>query len=832
MKTRFSFSFFAISQIFIGRTAFRFLIAAIVIVAPTRISAQEPAGGNSSPPVSSTDAAKTSEAITSTKDGVNLVKDGSVADSLKRRPDLRFGNVTVDGEKSQVSLSSMSSAGVEAVEVLKAITPDVDADSVGGSVSVRSKPAFDQGKRTLQGSATFDYTSLFETWNPSASVTFGDAVGADRNLGYLFTVTAGDDTHGYDRLFHQWGPSPTEGEDFAFINETYFSQLKEGVVSLEVTGAVDFRLNEVFSFFVKSNYQDSTGDIFLPRYRQRFASGTVEEADADSAVVRDASVKRDIVADVWKYHLYSVAAGGYAKTNAIDLDYRVSYETSGSDEEDYFMIDFRADGVDLTYDRNDRQFPAFAAVGDQRIDDPSIFLFEDMMRQVWRQSQSDLSGTVNVKVEHGLGTAGTGFWKVGAKARARDVDQLANSRIYDGFDGDFSLADVVAPYGVDDVFDGRYHLGPMAGPSQSRAFIDQNSDRFVYNENRSREESDPATYNASELITAAYGMGSYETGPLRFIAGVRLEMTTIDYLGREVVFGDDGNYVGTTEQTGSSSYTNVFPGLHARYRWGDRLTIIGSYTQSIQRAPYSQIVPYRLVYREDLFVEEGNPGLEPTLYDNFDLAFDFILPADGLLTVELFSKKLHNVVYPSTFLLADGPYAGFERRRLENGPDGTIQGLQVTWSQGLGNLLDFLQPFSFNANLMVQNSEIEFQERPGETLPITRIPEEELSLTLVYERGWFFGQVEFKHVGEMMLYVGESRAFDHHGYPTDAVNISTSFQISEGVRLIAEIDNLTGEPPSYSKGGPQPFSYEGDVDRPYQHLQNTWVGRLGVRFEL
>ncbi|MEZ5277195.1 MAG: TonB-dependent receptor [Opitutaceae bacterium] len=810
----------------------RFLIPTIIIFQPIGIRAQESSGGNASPQVASQDSAKTSEAITSTKDEVNLVKDGSVADSLKRRPDLRFGNVTVDGEKSQVSLSSMSSAGVEAVEVLKAITPDVDADSIGGSVSVRSKPAYDQGERTLQGSVTFDYASLFDTWNPSASVTFGEVLGANRNLGYLFTVNGGDDTHGFDRLFHQWGPSPVEGGDFAFIDETYFSQLKEEVVSLELTGAVDFRLNEVFSFFVKGNYQDSTGDLFMPRYRQRFGAGNVESASADSAVVRDASVKRDIVDDEWKYHLYSVAAGGYAKTKDIDLDYRLSYETSGSDEEDFFTLDFRADGVDLSYDRNDRQFPEFAATGDQKIDDPSIFLFEDMMRQVWRQSQSDLIGTVNLKVKHGLGTAGTGFWKVGAKARSRDVDQLADSRIYDGFDGDFSLADVVAPYGDDKVFEGRYRLGPMAGPSQSRAFIDQNSDRFVYNVNRSREESDPATYNASELITAAYGMGSYETGPLRFIAGVRLEKTSIDYLGREVVFGEDGDYEGTNEQTGSSSYTNVFPGLHARYRWGDRLTVIGSYTQSIQRAPYSQIVPYRLVYREDLFVEEGNPGLDPTLYDNFDLAFDFNLPADGLLSIELYSKKLHNVVYPSTFLLVDGPYAGFERRRLENGPDGTIQGLQVTWSQGLGAVSEFLEPISFNANLILQNSEIEFDERPDEKLSITRIPGEEFSLTLVYERAWFFGQVELKHVSDMLLYVGDTAAFDHRGYPTDVVNLAMSFQLSKGIRLIAEIDNLTGEPPSYSQGGPQPYSYEGDEDRPYQHLQNTWVGRLGVRFEL
>ena len=84
-----------------------------------------------------------SEFIVSEKDEVELVKDSNVSEAIQR-PDLSFSNVTIDGEGSRQSLDSISAEDVTSVEVLKAVTPDQDADSRGGSIRLKTRPSYTQ----------------------------------------------------------------------------------------------------------------------------------------------------------------------------------------------------------------------------------------------------------------------------------------------------------------------------------------------------------------------------------------------------------------------------------------------------------------------------------------------------------------------------------------------------------------------------------------------------------------------------------------------------------------------------------------------------------------
>ena len=85
-----------------------------------------------------------SEFIVSEKDEVELVKDSNVSEAIQRRPDLSFSNVTIDGEGSRQSLDSISAEDVASLEVLKAVTPDQDADSRGGSIRLKTRPSYTQ----------------------------------------------------------------------------------------------------------------------------------------------------------------------------------------------------------------------------------------------------------------------------------------------------------------------------------------------------------------------------------------------------------------------------------------------------------------------------------------------------------------------------------------------------------------------------------------------------------------------------------------------------------------------------------------------------------------
>lgn len=273
--------------------------------------------------------------ITSSKSEVEILEDGTVADALQRRPDLRFNNVTVDGQKSNVSLSSMSSAAVDKVEVLKAVTPDVDADSLGGSVAVRSKPAFEQIRRTVQGRLAFEMDSDIQKLITEGTLTLGKSFGPGDDWGALFTIRGENDHHGNDNRSIDWIGLDDAPAGLRVINRMRLDQWRENDREVELTGVIDHRVTESLSLFVRGNTIKETGTINNPGYVLRFGDGTYVEADDNGATVENGRVKRTLMAFESSATNWTAAAGGFYVTEDVDADFRLSYESSEYLEPDF-----------------------------------------------------------------------------------------------------------------------------------------------------------------------------------------------------------------------------------------------------------------------------------------------------------------------------------------------------------------------------------------------------------------------------------------------------------------------------------------------------------------
>ena len=181
-------------------------------------------------------------AITKQRDAVNVknvvatdslgnVAGGNVGDFLQNLPGITadyvamevrtvsirgigadLNSVTMDGERMASSASANTGRAfefeqaslnlVETIEVTKAPTPDMDADSIGGSVNMISKSAFDRadarsfsymiGIVNRPGRRAPADSKLKEPINgigPSLNFTYSDVIGAKRNIGILFTGT-------------------------------------------------------------------------------------------------------------------------------------------------------------------------------------------------------------------------------------------------------------------------------------------------------------------------------------------------------------------------------------------------------------------------------------------------------------------------------------------------------------------------------------------------------------------------------------------------------------------------------------------------------------------
>ena len=114
--------------------------------------------------------------------GISISKDqGEGRYVIVRGTEPRLNSMMIDGQRipspdpliRQVALDVVPSELLQSIEVSKALTPDMDADSIGGSVNLVMKQAPDQFR--LLGSIGGGYNDLLQSWNQNNySLTTGD----------------------------------------------------------------------------------------------------------------------------------------------------------------------------------------------------------------------------------------------------------------------------------------------------------------------------------------------------------------------------------------------------------------------------------------------------------------------------------------------------------------------------------------------------------------------------------------------------------------------------------------------------------------------------------
>ena len=133
------------------------------------------------------------------------------------------------------------------------------------------------------------------------------------------------------------------------------------------------------------------------------------------------------------------------------------------------------------------------------------------------------------------------------------------------------------------------------------------------------EDSDAATYDATEDIYAFYLQTTMNFDNLMILAGVRDEITKTSYNGNEVVFDDEGDYVETNPLSAEKSHNHILPSLHLKYTVSPQTNIRAAFTSGLARPHYENMVPYSVVLHEDEEIERGNADLVPTTAYSFDL---------------------------------------------------------------------------------------------------------------------------------------------------------------------------------------------------------------------
>lgn len=141
------------------------------------------------------------------------------------------------------------------------------------------------------------------------------------------------------------------------------------------------------------------------------------------------------------------------------------------------------------------------------------------------------------------------------------------------------------------------------------------SDTGIYNLNTPTNSIIDFDYTENNL--AFYAEARKKIKKFNFTAGIRFEDFKVDRIAVE-----NNNRTNIDFKN-----TNFFPNLSALYEINQNMNVSASYSKKIQQADYNTLDPNNFANFDQYNTSGGNPFLDPTFFDNFELkltAFQFV----------------------------------------------------------------------------------------------------------------------------------------------------------------------------------------------------------------
>lgn len=182
-----------------------------------------------------------------------------------------------------------------------------------------------------------------------------------------------------------------------------------------------------------------------------------------------------------------------------------------------------------------------------------------------------------------------------------------------------------------------YELNTLVpgGSYQSFSSIDKATFSFLPASSAYANPFDPNNYTAKENISAIYIQGKYlYKNRLQVLGGIRNENTYQEYHSQLTVYKDG--------KDGIITYSDLLPSLHFKYILSKKQNIRLSYYAAVARPNYFEFIPIEL--SGDLFTESGNYKIKHTNADNYDLRYEFFNSGNEQILAGLFYKKIKNPI--------------------------------------------------------------------------------------------------------------------------------------------------------------------------------------------
>lgn len=732
-------------------------------------------------------------------DAIGQFPDQNVAEALQRLPGLsierdqgegRFvgirgldpnlNNVTVNGVNipspeagvRSVALDVFPSELVEGLIVSKSVTPDMDADAIGGSIEVKSLSAFDRAGQSASVTVQASQNQLRDDTSPKVSASYTNRYDLGNRadvLGIAGAVSWSDRDFGSDNI-------ETNGEDE--LEQRHYT------VNRERLGAalnIDYRPDFNNQYYLRTLYSEFSDTEF------RQANVFVFDGD-DSEIERESKDRFE------EQQIFSLTAGAEHQRDQWLLTYQAGYSESSEEEPDALYYVFKTDGFAIDSDLLG-QIPRV----EQEAGVSQLSNYELDEIEFANNLSEDKEYSLKVDIARDLTFSGHAAQiKFGSKYRSREKQQNTNVTFFDGDFDDIDpgmFADETPDWGLGD-------FGQGLDKAALRSYFNTNRNGFEIAKLDSEIESNGESFVNEEDIFAAYLMGKIDMDNLRIVAGLRYEKTDFSTSGQRVELVEDEQsdieQVINTPWQVDQDYDYLLPSLNMRYAINDNLLARFAYTQTVARPKFEESAAFQIIeskteenddggFDTEREAEVGNPQLKPFESDNIDLSIEYYPGGIGVLSAGYFYKDISNFVIFAD--VADLPeWNGFDEViQPINGEDATLQGVELAWVKTFdsGLLLAANATFSDSEAVTLLDGERFETSLPNQSDRVGNI-------TVGYEDNQWSLRLTMTHKSENLEEIDGDMLLMEDSH--QQVDFSGKYYISQNMHLYLNAINITDEP--------------------------------------
>ncbi|MBL9201140.1 MAG: TonB-dependent receptor [Opitutaceae bacterium] len=754
-----------------------------------------------------------------------------------------------DGLSRATQLHVYNSAMFDQMELTKGHTPDKGADSLGGTLNLKSRsPLAMKEKRRITYNASTRFAPSFTTqvplreahrFHPLINVGYQEVfsvLGGDRNLGIFANVFYSEHATGWFITVRDHQNTPTAP---AFVFDYRTTDTYNPHTQASVNLKADYRLTPATKLTLSLLANDND-EKFRRRYETRAFTNQNVGTAANSGIAPGFTDRLTQVRGIPASTIQTTMTGPnnvFVRMRNADLsvehdagrlqvDARASYNhthVNRGNGKGGVLIN-QITGVGWTLDRTANDIhPRFTQTEGPDFTNPANWRPAPANALTNADAQNDREvRELNGNARYQLPLPGTVYLKAGAQLRENFAGDIDRGRRWN-YIGTGALPASPGLLMFDQVKTGR-----RIPQWEASDFIStrQPANPALWREDAYFHEAAKfiGTRAVTETVTAGYVMTQGRISRTGFLAGVRAERTETESRGfvrarvpspaalqqSDPAGAAARDYAGTRRHL-EGRYTKAFPSVHLNHDLTSNLKARLSWSTSFGRPPLSNLLPNETPNEAAQTVTINNPSLLPQTARNWDASLEYYFEPVGAITAGWFHKSIRDYILNNVEggLVAagnangfGGEYAGFRILTRANAGTATVQGWEFTYQQQFTFLPGLLRGLGASANYTVIETAGDFggstsrstNEVPG-FIPRTG------NFSLAWRHRGFSARVAVNYVGTHIT--NFSAATPHRNLYRDSRVITTpgvAWHYRPGITLTADVQNLFNEPEAFYRG--------------------------------